>query len=132
MFEKSEESPRVSLDRNLPFESGIEYHKDHYYRMIGESGYDDFLETGTIQAKQDSKQGYERAYYFKGCPIDRYSNRRARVQYFVEVKPTEGLFDQVGVGYPFSVRPVTSTDQIRVYKYSVSDGAEIVFDSFKE
>lgn len=100
--------------------------------MIGEDGYDDFLDTGIIQAAQDTKQEYEQAYFFKGCPINRYARNGCRVQYFVEAKPQDDLFASHEGGYPFATRPVSAADQIKIYRHSVSDGAEVVFDSFKE
>ena len=130
-LEKPAASVGVNLDRNLSFDSGLEYNKDHFYRMIGESGYDDFLDTGFIQAKADSKQQYDKAYYFKGQPLNRYSSN-SRVNYFVEVKPTDDLFSVEGeAGYPFSTRHITSNDEIRIYRHSASDGVDVVFDSFK-
>jgi folate-dependent tRNA-U54 methylase TrmFO/GidA len=131
-LERAPESTGVNLDRNLPFESGVEYNKEHYYRMIGENGYDDFIDTGLIRAKEESKQDYDTAYFFKGAPIERYSNKQSRVQYFVEVRPSEGLFSANEAGYPSSTRPVSSNDEIRIYRHSVSDGVEVVFDSFSE
>ena len=131
-MESQPESKGVNLDRNIPFESGIEYNVDHYYRMIGEEGFDDFIDTGLIQAAQDTKQEYEKSYFFKGQPLQRYASQKSRVQYFVEVKPGENLFSVTNGSYPFSVRPITVSDEVRIYKFSPSDGAEMVFDSFKQ
>lgn len=130
--ENTPKPPGVSIDRNTAFESGLEYNKEHFYRMIGERGYEDFMQTGIIQAAQETKKAYVEAYFFKGQPLSRYANSQSRVQYFVEVKPNEGLFTEGEDSYPHSARPVTTQDEIRVYRYAEIDGApEIVFDSFK-
>lgn len=120
----------VSLDRNTAFESGLEYDKENFYRMIGERGYEDFLETGLFQPAQDTKQEYQKAYFFKGHPLNRYAVNGSRIQYFIEVKPKAGMFTEDESGYPYPNRPLTSQDKIRVYRHSETDGIEIVFDSF--
>lgn len=131
-FEKPAAAKGINLDRNIPFESGLEYNKDHYYRMIGQSGYDDFLDTGTLQPKSESKREYRKTYFFKGQPLSRYAETQSRIQFFVEVKPSEGLFEVDGDGYPYTTRVITTKDQLRIYRHSQLDGTEIVFDSFEE
>ncbi len=131
-IEKEQESTGVNLDRNLPFESGLEYNKEHFYRMIGQSGYDDFLDTGTIQQKQESKQAYPKTYFCQGQPLNRYAENQSRVHFFAEVKPAEGLFETDGEGYPYAARAITTADELRIYRHSVSDGAELEFDSFRK
>lgn len=121
----------VNLDRNVPFESGLEYNPEYYYRMIGQSGYEDFLSSGQIQAKQDSKQEYEKAYFFKGAPINRYAQKTGDFDYFVEVNPgDEELFSESAPGqYPHSIRNISKDDNIKIYKTNVLDRtSEVVFD----
>lgn len=120
----------ISLDRNAPLSADIEFKAGHFYRMIGENGFRDFMETGVIRPAPDTKQEYERSYYFKGFPRKRY--QRGDTDYFVEVKPRPDLFAEGDAHYPYSNRDISREDEIRIYEYRRKDGtATLVFDSFK-
>ncbi len=90
---------KINLDRNLPLQlkdsSGekIIYNHDHYYRMIGKTGYKDLITNGIIGSnhlKKESKQ-YKNIFFNKGYPLSRYSNHRDDIDYFIELKPTENI-----------------------------------------
>jgi hypothetical protein len=120
----------VNLDRNLPFESGVEYNPEYYYRMIGEQGYHDFVERGVIAPKPNSKQEYEKAYYFKGHPLVRYAENGSATQYFVEVDPgDEKLFEVSAPGqYPHSTVEISNNNKIRIYRTEEGQST-VVFDT---
>jgi hypothetical protein len=119
----------INIDRNIALEAGIEFNPDYFYRMIGEAGFSDFLESGIVRSAKDTKQAYEKSYYFKGHPLKRYS--RGKTDYFIEVKPIENLFSESDANYPHSTREITKEDEVRVYKYTKGIGSELVFDNFK-
>jgi hypothetical protein len=68
---------------------------DAYYRMIGEGGYADALESGVVRPPKELGQEY--AYYNKGYPLDtRFRNATGRAgyegPYMAEVKGNKDLF----------------------------------------
>lgn len=68
---------------------------DAYYRMIGEGGYADALESGVVRPPKELGQEY--AYYNKGYPLDtRFRNATGRAgyegPYMAEVKGNSELF----------------------------------------
>ena len=113
-------TPAINLDRDTPLESGLEYNPNFYYRIIGESGYNDFLETGEFRAAQNTKQDYDKVYYFQGHPLARYA-RGVNDVFFLEVDPDgEELFSNQDK-YRHSLRNINKKDKIRIYKVSVVD-----------
>lgn len=127
--DKSQNTP-VNLDRNIPFESGIQYNPEYYYRMIGQEGYEDFLEFGAIRARQSTKQSYDNAYFFKGAPLSRYAETKSEIQYFIEVNPDGNeLFEVSAEGqYPHPKEDISSNNKIKIYKVDVT-GSHVVFDN---
>lgn len=74
----------VDLNRNRSTQTGVPVSPDHRYRMIGEAGFEDFLSSGTVRARQGTKRAYE-APYFGPAPLDRYRQRDAAQDYVAEV-----------------------------------------------
>lgn len=128
--DKKESLGSINIDRNLPFEAGIEFNPEHLYRMIGESGFQDFLQEGRIRPAENTKQEYQKSYYHKGHPLKRYAV--TGTNYFIEARPEEGLFETQQGSYPYSSRDITKDDEIRIYKVSEDGTAELVFDSFRQ
>jgi hypothetical protein len=103
---------------------------DAYYRMIGEGGYADALESGVVRPPKELGQEY--AYYNKGYPLDtRFRNATGRAgyegPYMAEVKGNSELFvneNTKGFTGPMFDDPVvyskapisTSNPDINLYK----------------
>jgi hypothetical protein len=103
---------------------------DAYYRMIGEGGYADALESGIVRPPKELGQEY--AYYNKGYPLDtRFRNATGRAgyegPYMAEVKGNSELFvneNTQGFTGPMFDDPVvyskapisTSNPNVKLYK----------------
>ncbi len=128
-----ENSPAVSLDRNLPFESAYEYNPDYFYRFIGRSGYEDFLETGVLRPAADSKQDYSKAYFYKGHPLKRYASRAGHENYFVEADREGAGIVEPEEGYPYTEEPLSSDKKFRVVRVDTLTGEiQVVYDSISD
>jgi hypothetical protein len=80
------------LDRDTILENdNILYRPERAYRFIGKLGYADFLKNGIIRAAQNTKKGYQDAYFMKGKSSGRYG-RSDSGAYIVETTPVEGAW----------------------------------------
>ena len=121
------QKPKVlSLDRNPLFLCDIPYQPNSFYRMIGEEGYQDFLNTGIIRPKQDTKQDYPEIYFEKGRANNIYARKRG-CMYILEtnskrVRESEGH-------YPCADMLEREKDPFRIWHRTESGGYEIVYDT---
>lgn len=122
------------LDRDtVAPKDNILYRPDRAYRFIGEEGYKDFVESGLIRAKPDSKQGYDVPYFMKGKTSSRYAGKGGD-KYVVEAIPNKEKWK--GAAITFDEDPyvgpnegLNSADEIRIYKKKEDGTYEVVLDN---
>ena len=117
---------RLTLDRNPLFQCDIPYQPDSFYRMIGEGGYQDFLETGTIRAKQGTKQNYPEIYFEKGRANNIYASKGGS-QYIVESRSKR--IEESEAHYPRTEMLEKAKDTFRIWHRTSNGGYEIVYDT---
>ena len=123
----------VSLDRNPLFDSNIPYQADNVYRLIGRSGLDDLQQAGKVRAKQDTKMGFDHAFYEQGRANSIYA-KNGGGDVAVEVAPNPSQFENLGVqgAYPRAHvgQEVTPNDAMRIWQRNPATGQhEIIFDN---
>ena len=137
------EKPKINLDRNVPVEligrggEKFEFNPDHFYRMIGKTGYADLMEKQAIAPNtlKSEKKQYAEIYFHKGWPLWRYANHRDDIDYFIELKPTENVdMLEVEKGYP-KLTEKYSIDDVEIRVYEIDNKTKLtkcVFDNFSE
>jgi hypothetical protein len=118
------------LDRDTILENdNILYRPERAYRFIGKLGYADFLKNGIIRAAQNTKKGYQDAYFMKGKSSGRYG-RSDSGAYIVETTPVEGAWrNDARSVYITPNSPLTKDDKIRIYKRKEDGSYEVVLDN---
>lgn len=117
---------RLTLDRNPIFQSDIPYQPNSFYRMIGEGGYKDFLETGTIRAKQGTKQNYSEIYFQKGLANNIYASKGG-CQYIVESRSRR--IEESEAHYPRTKMLEKGKDTFRIWHRTPNGSYEIAYDT---
>lgn len=122
----------INLARNPMFNCDIPYNQEHFYRTIGNDGYKDFLETGIIRAKQNTKFNYQKIYFEKGYVNSIYT-KKGGSEYIVESNSSKIKITQDGA-YPSCESLNSKTDSFRIWHRLAQDkngipSYEIIFDS---
>jgi hypothetical protein len=114
--------------------NNILYRPDRAYRTLGQGGYDDFLNTGLLRAKPNTRQAYADTYFSKGVTDPRFM-RRGGDKYIAE-----SLLDETWKTLPGSkeypyMKPAESlskTSPLRVFEKQQDGAYKIVFDNLKD
>jgi len=125
---RQEPTGELLLMRNPLYECNILYQEKNFYRMIGDLGYEDFINTGLIRAKQNTKQNYDMAYFEQGRANNIYA-RRNGASYIVE---TDSDKIQTGTDCYPHVDKLTKDDSIRIWKRTNDREYEIVYDTIND
>jgi len=125
----------LDRDRVLPGDN-ILYRPERAYRFIGKEGFEDFVKTGKLRAKEGSKQQYSIPYFMKGKTSSRYAGNGGD-EYVLEAVPDKSTWKSPAGGFEDSpyVGPtegLSNTDTIRIYKKSPDGGYEVIFDNLKD
>jgi hypothetical protein len=118
-----------ALDRDTVLENdNILYRPERAYRFIGKLGYADFLENGIIRAAQNTKKGYQDAYFMKGKSSSRYG-RGDSGAYIVETAPVKGAWRNDDASVYITPNSPLTADNIRIYKRKENGSYEVVLDN---
>lgn len=124
---------KVSLARNPVWKCDIPCKKDYFYRTIGDGGYQDFLETGKIRPKQNTKVNYKRAYFEKGHVNQIYAGKHGGGNYIVETNSPKIICNSVE--YPHVDMLDKTSDCFRIWRrVGDIDGTphyEIIYDGMR-
>ncbi|MBR6162896.1 hypothetical protein IKQ26_03260 [bacterium] len=118
---------KITLDRNPIFMCDIPYQPNSFYRMIGEGGYRDFLETGTVRPKQNTKENYSVIYFEKGRANNLYSGGS---EYIVESQAKR--IEEGDAHYPKADMLEKDKDTFRIWHRTQSGSYEIVYDTMND
>lgn len=118
-------SAGVDMNRNRSTLTGISVQPDHRYRMIGQSGFEDFLSSGTVRARQNTKKAYE-APYFGPAPLDRYRQRNAPHDYVAEVHQSKVADSGNGYEIPHNI---LGPNDVTIHRIDNATGAASVVHS---
>ncbi len=122
-----QKSKKITLARNPVFMCDIPYQPKSFYRMIGEGGYRDFLETGTLRPKQNTKENYSVIYFEKGHANNIYSGGS---EYIVE---SQAKRIEEGEGhYPKADMLEKDKDTFRIWHRTTNGSYEIVYDTMND
>ena len=123
--------PKVSLARNPVWKSDIPYDNKNYYRTLGDAGFQDFLETGKIRPKQNTKQNYQTVYFEKGHVNQIYAMRKGGGNYIVETNSPKMICNSVEYPHLDSLDKLADSFRIwrRVGDLNGVPHYEVVFDS---
>ncbi len=128
-YELRKPPERITLDRNPVFESNIPYQPNSYYRMIGENGFQDFLMTGLIRPKQNTKENYSEIYFEKGRANNIYS-RNGGAMYILE--SSSKRIQEGEAHYPKADMLEKDKDPFRIWHRLPSGDYEIVYDTMND
>ena len=116
----------LSLDRNPLFQCDIPYQPNSFYRMIGEEGYQDFLNTDIIRPKQNTKQDYQEIYFEKGR-ANNINERKGGCIYILETNSKRVRESENH--YPSADMLEKDKDSFRIWHRTPSGSYEIVYDT---
>lgn len=122
---------KVSLARNPVWKCDIPCKDEYFYRTLGDGGYQDFLESGKIRPKQNTKVNYETTYFEKGHVNQIYAMRGGGGNYIVETNSPRMIIQNGS--YPHVDELDKASDSFRIW-HRVGDNNgtphyEIVYDS---
>lgn len=133
-YNASVRKPLGLLDRDRVLSNdNILYRPDRVYRFIGRGGYEDFVNSGLIRAKQGTKQDYGTPYFMKGKSSSRYGEGKSG-EFLVETIPSKEKWTGAAESYEKDkyVGPksaLTKDDLIRIFKRQEDGSYEIVYDN---
>ena len=117
--------------RNPIWKCDIPCREECFYRTLGEAGYKDFLQTGKIRPKQNTKANYNKTYFEKGHINRIYAMRNGGGNYIVETNSPKIICNSSE--YPHTDMLDKTTDSFRIWHrledMSETPHYEIVYDS---
>ena len=120
---------KIILNRNPVYDCDIPYKKDSYYRGIGETGYQDFLETNSLRARQNTKVNYDVAYFESGKVNNIYVRNPSAQAYIAETNSS--LIIEESGSYPHA-KLIPSSEPMRIWHKNEMGGYEIVYDTMND
>ena len=120
---------KLTLSRDPIYDCDIPYQQDSYYRGIGESGYQDFLDSNSLRAKQNTKANYDAAYFQKGKVNNIYVRKPSAQAYIAETN-SPLIIDESG-SYPHA-SIIPDSEPMRIWHKTDSGGYEIVYDTMND
>lgn len=127
------EIKKVSLERNIPWESNIKYNPEHFYRAASADEVKNLFEDGSVAGK---KAGRGRVYFQKGFANKRYVNPGAG-----QIRPIIIEASNVGMSEPGSdgyasmellekSKVASGETPLRIWQHQGDNQWSVIFDSF--
>ncbi len=120
---------KLTLSRDPIYDCDIPYQQDSYYRGIGESGYQDFLDSNSLRAKQNTKANYDVAYFQKG-KVNNIYVRKPSAQAYIAETSSPLIVDESG-SYPHA-SIIPNSEPMRIWHKTETGGYEIVYDTMND
>ena len=129
-YNRRARTPTNMLDRNVvpPTAANLFLRPDRNYRYIGAEGYEDFVNSGVIRARQGTKQEYGDAYFMQGQPSGRYAGGGGD-RYIVESPHSGNWTADPAAAYVRPPRALTREDPIRIFELGPDGTYRVIFDS---